>query len=118
MVSISSSTSDDHGGGVTGVGDEFIPLSALQHYLFCPRQCALIHVEGQWIENRYTAEGQILHRRTDEGRSETRHGVRTVTSMPIRSSRLGVTGVADVVEFHTGRVGENDLPGRVQTRTP
>lgn len=79
--------------------DEFIALSALQHYLYCPRQCALIHVEQQWAENRQTAEGRILHKAVDRRSHRARAGVRTVTGMPLRSSRLGLVGVADVVEF-------------------
>ncbi|MCG5549269.1 CRISPR-associated protein Cas4 [Halorhodospira halochloris] len=96
----------------TPAGDaaDLIPLSALQHYLYCPRQCALIHVEGQWSENRYTVEGHILHQRTDEGRKEKRRGVRTVSAMPIRSTRLGVTGITDVVEFHAGEAQEKVFP--------
>lgn len=82
---------------------ELILLSALQHYLYCPRQCALIHVERQWTENQFTAEGQLLHQRTDLSSGERRHGVRTVTALPIANERLGITGVADVVEFHDGR---------------
>ena len=46
--------------------DMLLPLSALQHYIYCPRQCALIHVEQQWAENRYTAEGRVLHSRVDQ----------------------------------------------------
>lgn len=110
MASRSSSTSECDDSEATGDAAELIPLSALQHYLYCPRQCALIHVEGQWKENRYTAEGQILHQRTNEGFVETRRGVRTVTAMPIRSTRLGVTGVTDVVEFHAGEGGETVFP--------
>jgi CRISPR-associated exonuclease Cas4 len=79
---------------------DLIPLSALQHYLYCPRQCALIHIEQQWAENRYTAEGRILHDKTHAPGAETRHDVKTVRAMPIRSFRLGVSGVADVVELH------------------
>ncbi len=79
---------------------DLIPLSALQHYLYCPRQCALIHVEQQWAENRYTAEGRILHDRTNTPGGESRRAVKTVCAMPIRSFRLGVSGVADVVELH------------------
>lgn len=86
-------------------GDEaqdpiFIPLSALQHYLYCPRQCALIHVEQLWEESRHTAEGRILHERADKPRGERRRGVRTVTAMPLAHAGLGITGIADVVEFH------------------
>ena len=76
-----------------------IPLSALQHYLFCPRQCALIHIEQAWSENALTAEGRLLHERTAAAGAERRRGVRTVTAMPIASHRLGVAGIADVVEM-------------------
>ncbi|MCR1827851.1 CRISPR-associated protein Cas4 [Pseudomonas oleovorans] len=79
--------------------DDLIPLSALQHYLYCPRQCALIHVEQQWAENRQTAEGRLLHQRADQPQTEQRHGVRTVTAMPLASPALGISGIADVVEF-------------------
>lgn len=76
-----------------------IPLSALQHMLFCPRQCALIHLEQQWTENRYTAEGRILHERVDHLGHERRRGVHTAMALPLASERLGLSGVADVVEF-------------------
>lgn len=79
---------------------DFIPLSALQHHLFCPRQCALIHVEQAWAENRLTAEGRVLHEATSEIGAEKRRGVRVVTSMPLVSRRLGVSGIADLVEMH------------------
>jgi CRISPR-associated exonuclease Cas4 len=79
---------------------DLIALSALQHYLFCPRQCALIHVEQAWAENAATAEGRVVHERVHAVESEMRRGVRTVTGMPLRSNRLGVTGIADVVELH------------------
>ncbi len=80
--------------------DALIPLSALQHYLFCPRQCALIHVEQQWAENTATAEGRVAHERVHAVQSEIRRGVRSVTGMALRSVRLGVSGVADMVELH------------------
>jgi CRISPR-associated exonuclease Cas4 len=80
--------------------DALIPLSALQHHLFCPRQCALIHVEGLWAEDAATAEGRILHERADSGQREKRPGVRIARSLAIRSLALGVAGRADVVEFH------------------
>ena len=80
--------------------DALIPLSALQHHLFCPRQCALIHVEGLWAEDAATAEGHILHERADSGQREKRPGVRIARSLAIRSMALGVAGRADVVEFH------------------
>ena len=80
--------------------DELIPLSALQHLIFCERQCALIHVEQLWVENLYTAEGRIMHERTDAGIRESRGNVRIEYGIPLRSLRLGLTGKADVVEFH------------------
>ncbi|MFC0336902.1 CRISPR-associated exonuclease, Cas4 family [Kushneria avicenniae] len=76
-----------------------IPLSALQHYLFCPRQCALIHLEQQWAENRHTAEGRLLHERADRPGHERRRGVHTAMALPLAHEALGLTGVADVVEF-------------------
>lgn len=80
--------------------DDLLPLSALQHLLFCERQCALIHVEGVWAENRLTVEGSHLHRKVHEGPDEARGDVRTVRGMPLRSLRLGLVGQADAVEFH------------------
>lgn len=90
--------------------DEPLPLSALQHWLFCPRQAALIHVERLWAENSLTAEGRILHERTDSGGHETRPGLVTIRALPIASARLGVAGVADVVELH----GSERLPFPVE----
>lgn len=80
--------------------DGLIPISALQHYLFCPRQCALIHVEQVWAEDARTAEGRILHERVDAGGTERRPKVRTERGVALRSLALGVAGRADVVEFH------------------
>jgi len=78
---------------------ELIVLSALQHYLFCPRQCALIHVEQSWAEDGATAEGRLLHERTDAGKPDRRQGVKILRSLTIRSFALGVAGKADVVEM-------------------
>jgi CRISPR-associated exonuclease Cas4 len=80
--------------------DDLIALSALQHFVFCERQCALIHVEQAWLENRLTAEGRLLHERVHEQEGESRAGVRIERGLPLRSLRLGLVGVADVVEFH------------------
>ena len=80
--------------------DALVPLSALQHYLFCPRQCALIHVEQVWAEDAATAEGRILHDRVDAGGMEARPGLRVERGIALRSLALGVSGKADVVEFH------------------
>ena len=90
--------------------DDIVPISALQHYLYCPRQCALIHIERMWAENRQTAEGRLLHDRADKPQIERRHGVRTITAMPLASAELGITGVADVVEFRNGDTGEHPSP--------
>jgi CRISPR-associated exonuclease Cas4 len=79
--------------------DDLVPLSALQHLLFCERQCALIHVERAWAENRWTAEGNVLHRRAHEAPAETRGGVRIARGLPLVSHALGLVGQADVVEF-------------------
>lgn len=82
--------------------DDLLPLSALQHLLFCERRCALVLVEAEWADNRYTVEGTHMHRRADgnERRVEQRGGVRIVRGLYVRSHRLGLTGRADVVEFH------------------
>ncbi|HEV7589718.1 MAG TPA: CRISPR-associated protein Cas4 [Longimicrobium sp.] len=80
--------------------DELLPLSALQHLLFCERQCALIHVEGVWADNSRTLEGTHLHRRADAGPREARRGVLITRAVPLRSLRLGLIGKADVVEWH------------------
>lgn len=82
--------------------DDLVPLSALQHYLYCPRQCALIHLERMWAENRQTAEGRIMHEVADQVHIGKRHGVRTACAMPLLSHDLGLVGVADVVEFCEG----------------
>jgi CRISPR-associated exonuclease Cas4 len=79
--------------------DQFIQLSALQHYVFCPRQCALIHVEGVWNENVYTVRGNILHEKVDTDTYETRGALKTVRGLKIHSFRLGLAGRCDVVEF-------------------
>ncbi|ABR74648.1 CRISPR-associated protein Cas4 [Actinobacillus succinogenes] len=93
--------------GRNGVGESRpIPLSALQHYAFCPRQCALIHNEQAWAENFLTAQGRVLHERVDGGEPETRKGVRFERSMHLSAQRLGISGIADMVErdLATGRL--------------
>ncbi len=77
-----------------------IPISALQHYLFCPRQCALIHLEQLWTENVYTAEGRQLHEKAHSNASESRGDCKTVSGLLLCSRALGLTGQADIVEFH------------------
>jgi CRISPR-associated exonuclease Cas4 len=97
--------------------DDLLPLSALQHLVFCERQCALIHIEQVWRDNPLTLEGSYMHHRTDEDapRREVRGDLVIVRALPLRSFRLGLTGRADVVEFHrlagTGSVGPGNGPG-------
>lgn len=75
-----------------------IPLSALQHYAFCPRQCALIHNEQAWADNFLTATGNRLHERVDGGEPETRNGVRFERAVMVSAEQLGITGKLDLVE--------------------
>jgi CRISPR-associated exonuclease Cas4 len=93
-----------------------LPLSALQHLLFCERQCALIHLEGLWAENSLTVEGRHMHEKVDEqGSSQAPGGVRIARGLPIRCLRLGLSGKADAVEFHPVTEGGAALtaaPGR------
>jgi len=90
--------------------DELIPISALQHLVFCPRQCALIHIEQVWTENVFTAEGRGLHEKVHETEAESRDGVRIVRGLRLRSLALGLVGQADVVEFHED-AGGAAVPG-------
>lgn len=76
-----------------------IMISALEHWSYCPRQCALIHVEQTFDENLYTMRGQAVHKRVDEPESEIVEGVRVERAVPLWSKRLGLIGKADVVEF-------------------
>jgi CRISPR-associated exonuclease Cas4 len=80
--------------------DDLLPLSGLQHLMFCERQWALIHLEQQWEENRLTAEGRLLHETAHASGAESRGDVRIVRGLSLRSLRLGLAGQADVVEFH------------------
>lgn len=80
--------------------EDLLPLSALQHLLFCERQAALIHIEQVWRDNPLTVEGSHLHERVDGGEAESRGDVRIVRSLALRNLRLGLSGKTDVVEFH------------------
>lgn len=92
--------------------DELIQLSSLQHYAYCRRQCALIHIEMLWNENVLTAEGRVMHEKADSANPESRGDIRIQYGMPIRSLRLGLVGKADVVEFH--RQGTEWIPYPVE----
>lgn len=89
---------------------EPIPLSALQHAVYCLRQAALIHLERMWAENRLTAEGRVMHIASARPGSRKARGVRRETSLSISSKRLGIAGIADLVEFHPGKDGEIPYP--------
>jgi CRISPR-associated exonuclease Cas4 len=92
--------------------EELLPLSGIQHFLFCRRQWALIHVERQWQDNLLTVEGRIMHKRVDDPFfTEKRKGVILSRSVPVSSPSLGLSGVCDVVEFTASPEGIQ-LPGR------
>jgi len=78
-----------------------IPISALEHHRYCPRQCALIHVDGVWVENRHTVRGSRGHRRADELRGRTERGRMVLRGIPLWSETLGLTGRADAVEVYS-----------------
>lgn len=96
---------------------DLLPISALQHLLYCERQCALIHVEQVWAENQFTVEGNVMHEKAHEGPDETQAGVRIVRGLAVKSEALGLSGQCDVVEFHehgAGRMehgGGSEMPG-------
>lgn len=103
--------------------DELLPLSGLQHLAFCERQWALIHIERLWADTDRTIEGRHLHDRAhDQWLKETRGDVVIARAVSIASQRLGLVGVADVVEFHRlgpeGQPGGVELPGRQGTWVP
>jgi len=91
---------------------DFLPVSALQHLLFCERQCALIHIEREWAENRLTAQGKVLHEAADSGRNEKRNDLFIARSVAIKSTQYGISGKADVVEFYLNNAKGVELPGR------
>jgi len=80
--------------------DDLIQLSALQHYAFCPRQCALIHVEQVWSENLLTVQGRIMHEHVHEEGNESRGDLCIERGVALRSLQLGLIGKADVIEYH------------------
>jgi CRISPR-associated exonuclease Cas4 len=70
--------------------DDFILISSLQHFIYCPRQCALIHVDDVWKDNLYTIRGTILHEKVDSDTHETRGNVKTVRGLRIHSYKYGI----------------------------
>ncbi len=92
--------------------DEWLALSGIQHFVFCRRQWALIHIERQWQDNALTVDGKLLHNRVDDPFfTEKRKGVIVARSAPVSSPGLGLQGVCDVVEFTEAAEGAA-LPGR------
>jgi CRISPR-associated exonuclease Cas4 len=100
--------------------DDLVPLSALQHLLFCERQCALIHLENQWAENKFTALGEHLHERAHkEGFVESRGSIRIARGVRLRSLRLGLAGKADVIEFHRlDAEADDETPSAIESSQP
>lgn len=80
--------------------DEYIMISAIQHYSYCPRQCALIHREQVFTENTFTLKGRYAHERVDIQHEQMENDVKQVTSLNVWSDKLGITGICDLVEFY------------------
>ena len=89
--------SSDHASAET---DILVPISALEHFSYCPRQCALIHVEQTFDENVFTVRGRLSHERVDSGVTTAPRGVRVLRALPLWSDEYGLIGQADVVELH------------------
>ncbi len=87
--------------------DALLPISGLQHVIFCERRAALVFIERIWAENTYTAEGSIAHERAHDADTEARSDIRIARGLRLRSLELGLSGMADIVEFHLAR----DLDG-------
>jgi CRISPR-associated exonuclease Cas4 len=98
--------------------DDFIMISALQHYVYCPRQCGLIHVDDVWQENLFTTRGNILHEKVDTDTYETRGTLKTVRGLRIHSFKYGIVGRCDVVEFREGENGNAVMPVEFKSGEP
>ncbi len=79
--------------------EEIIAISALNQFVFCPRRCALMHIEGIWSDNEHTAKGTILHKKADERGYETDGRAKLLRALPLYSKRYGLSGKADIVEI-------------------
>ncbi len=84
--------------------EPIVAISAIEHYVYCPRQCALIHCDGVWSDNRHTVRGARAHRRVDSGEHRRERGRLVLRAIPLWSERLGLSGRADAVEIEDGRV--------------
>jgi CRISPR-associated exonuclease Cas4 len=98
--------------------DDFIMISALQHYIFCPRQCGLIHIDDVWQDNLFTVRGEILHEKVDSDTYETRGDVKTVRGLRIHSYKYGLVGRCDVVEFKQTTNGKEIMPVEFKAGEP
>jgi CRISPR-associated exonuclease Cas4 len=94
--------------------DDYPPLSALNHLLFCERRCALLRIDGVWVENVHTTGGTLDHRRAHTVAERTRPSVRTATGLRLVSHRLRLTGVADLVEFRRRSPDSVEVPYPVE----
>ena len=86
--------------------DEYLMISGIQHFKFCRRQWALIHIEQQWAENEHTVVGELMHKKAhDPYLTEKRKGMFITRALPVSSRILGISGECDVVEFHEREEG-------------
>ena len=86
--------------------EDYQMLSGLQHFAYCRRQWALIHIEQQWAENERTVDGHLFHRKAHDGEATEKRGDLIITrGLPVKSDTLGVSGICDVVEFHRSKQG-------------
>lgn len=98
--------------------DQYIMISALQHYVFCPRQCGLIHVHQLWQENHFTSKGNVFHERVHSEECETRKEKTTERGLIIVSKRLGISGKTDAVEFVDEKDSKTILPVEYKSGKP
>lgn len=84
--------------------DPIVAISAIEHYAYCPRQCALIHCDGVWSDNRHTIRGRRAHRRVDSGEHRHERGRLVLRAIPLWSESLGLSGRADAIEVADGAV--------------
>ncbi len=91
------------------VEEDLLPLSGLQHMMFCERRWALVQIENVWEDNRFTAEGSVLHEKAHSGGMESRPGALIRRTVALRSFRMGLSGQADIVEFLPAKTGQSGL---------
>lgn len=84
--------------------EPIVAISAIEHYVYCPRQCALIHGDGVWSDNRHTVRGARAHRRVDSGEHRKERGRLVLRAIPLWSETLGLTGRADAIEIEAGTI--------------